>query len=116
VIERNEVVARPQDERGATFWEGRTPEDGRLMPAMSVVEVDRLVRAATRPYPGAFLDTGEGRLRIWAGEPAAGASAGGGLRLPFADGDFIALDYEREERPGGGDVGVITPGAQPRPA
>jgi methionyl-tRNA formyltransferase len=50
-------------------WAGRTPEQGRLDASMRVAEADRLVRAVTRPYPGAFIDIEGRRLRVWAAEP-----------------------------------------------
>ena len=55
----------PQDDTQATVWLGRTPEQGRLELSMPVVEAERLVRAVTRPYPGAFIDLPAGRLRVW---------------------------------------------------
>jgi len=89
---------RPQDEALATYWPGRTAADGRLLPSMSLVEVDRLVRATTRPYPGAFLEQGGQVLRVWAGrvmESRRRASAGG-ILLDFRDGCFEATDYSWE--------------------
>jgi methionyl-tRNA formyltransferase len=43
-----------QDESKATYWEGRTPADGEIKTSMTPDEVDRLIRATTHPYPGAF--------------------------------------------------------------
>ena len=34
---------------------------------MSVNEVDRLVRATTKPYPGAFIIRGDKKVIIWKG-------------------------------------------------
>jgi methionyl-tRNA formyltransferase len=34
---------------------------------MSVIEVDRLVRATTKPYPGAFIIRGDKKVTIWKG-------------------------------------------------
>jgi len=62
------LTFRPQDEKLASVWAGRTPEDGRLLPSMSANAADRLIRAVTRPYPGAFIDLQAGRLRIWKAE------------------------------------------------
>lgn len=82
---------RPQDERQATYWEGRTPADGELRYDMCVSEVERLVRATTKPYPGAFLRL-EGRdLVIWSGKPGMHP---GGVTLHFHDGTFTATTYE----------------------
>ena len=62
------IVAVPQDEARATVWPGRKPEDGRISEEMSVSWVEKLVRATTHPYPGAFWDAPTGkRLRIWEG-------------------------------------------------
>lgn len=86
----------PQDEGEATEWPGRTPEDGRITPNMTVEEADRLVRATTRPYPGAFWDEDSSRLRIWAGQPASQPIDGEGMRIPLADGLFQATEFEWE--------------------
>jgi methionyl-tRNA formyltransferase len=94
----DQITLVPQDDSLATVWPGRTPADGRLYPSMSVLEADRLIRAVTRPYPGAFFDVGRKRLRIWNATPAAFASAREtGVILQFADGELIALDVEEEE-------------------
>ena len=57
---------KKQDESKATYWEGRTPEDGEITQEMSVEEVDRLVRATTHPYPGAFFYDKDGvKVIVW---------------------------------------------------
>lgn len=61
-----------QDHAAATYWERRRPEDGRIDWSAPAVEVDRLVRAVTRPFPGAFTDGGR---VIWRAEPADGIDA-----------------------------------------
>lgn len=47
----------------------RSPEDGRIDWSRSATEIDRLVRAVGRPYPGAFTTLDGKRLFIWAAEP-----------------------------------------------
>jgi len=85
---------RPQDNSRATYWPARTPEDGRILPGMSVVEVDRLVRAVTHPYPGAFVEEGGGITRIWGGRIAGGSKVpAGGKRLILRDGAYDALEW-----------------------
>jgi methionyl-tRNA formyltransferase len=87
---------RPQDDSQATEWPGRTPEDGQIDPTMTVTEVDRLVRATTHPYPGAFWKEQDQMIRIWRG--AIGKSAQpqppNSWRLYLSDGVFDAIDYE----------------------
>lgn len=93
---RGEVPLVPQDEALATEWPGRRPEDGRILPGMSLLEVDRLVRATTRPYPGAYVDVSEEtRMRVWSGsliEPPRGESR----PISMSDGNYFATDFEYE--------------------
>jgi methionyl-tRNA formyltransferase len=86
----------PQDEARASVWPGRTPEDGRIQSAMRVADVERLVRATTHPYPGAFVDGAGGRLRIWRGrigDPHQ-PPAPGHRRIALADGVYDAVEFE----------------------
>ena len=89
------VTLTTQDESDATEWPGRKPEDGAISPDMTPDEADRLVRAVTHPYPGAFWDGAPGRrLRVWSGTPAPGED---GYVIDLADGQYRALDYEWED-------------------
>jgi methionyl-tRNA formyltransferase len=64
---------KEQDESKATYWEGRTPADGEITPEMSIEEVDRLVRATTKPYPGAFyIDDFGNKVIAWSGSKISG--------------------------------------------
>ena len=57
-----------QEESKATYWEGRTPSDGEIKSDMTIEEVDRLVRATTHPYPGAFYFDDDGnKVIVWEG-------------------------------------------------
>ncbi len=80
-----------QDHSQATEWPGRKPSDGLIEPlGMSSLEVDRMVRALTRPYPGAFMKQPDGALlRVWAGH----AGPGDGLRVATADGVYTVTDH-----------------------
>ena len=55
----------PQDNAQATYFGGRTPEDGRINWTQTSVEIFNLIRAVTDPYPGAFTDVGGARLMVW---------------------------------------------------
>jgi len=55
----------PQDESQATYFSGRTPEDGRIAWRETSAQIFNLIRAVTDPYPGAFTDIGGARLVIW---------------------------------------------------
>jgi methionyl-tRNA formyltransferase len=92
------VRAVPQQEEHASVWEGRKPADGRLKATMTVAEVERLVRATTRPYPGAFWQDNGTMLRVWEGKvsDAAEPPGPGVRRLYFSDGAYDLLHYEVE--------------------
>jgi methionyl-tRNA formyltransferase len=92
----DQIVAHPQRESAASIWPGRRPEDGRIEARMTRAEVDRLVRATTRPYPGAFWDAAAGRLRVWAGSKDESEAAGVDIRV--SDGIYHATDFSWEER------------------
>lgn len=87
------VRPQPQNHENATIWPGRRPEDGALLPTMSALEVDRMVRAVTHPYPGAFADVQGERIRVWRGVPQYRPE---GIQLPVASGVYTALNYEWE--------------------
>lgn len=94
-VNSGSVRLTTQDESRATEWQGRTPQDGAISLSMSPDGVDRLVRATTRPYPGAFLDISEeSRLRVWAGS----LDAADELAYPIevVGGVFHATDFEFE--------------------
>lgn len=90
------VKASPQDHAHATEWPGRKPEDGRIDPNGSVFEAERLVRAVTRPYPGAFLDTDRGRMIVWKAEIGVDQLVGGTDTpcIKFHDGILRCLQIE----------------------
>ncbi|MEZ6187829.1 MAG: formyltransferase [Planctomycetota bacterium] len=56
---------REQDEAQATTFGGRRPEDGRIDWSAPSRRIHDLVRAVSRPWPGAFSDGPEGRVRVW---------------------------------------------------
>jgi methionyl-tRNA formyltransferase len=66
----------PQDEAQATYFGGRTPEDGRIVWTQTSAQIFNLIRAVTDPYPGAFTDVGEARLMVWWAEPDSPAARG----------------------------------------
>ncbi|WP_338240823.1 methionyl-tRNA formyltransferase [Aurantiacibacter hainanensis] len=60
-----EPVFTKQDEACATYAARRRPEDGRIDWTAPAREVDRLIRAVGRPYPGAFTTYSGKQLGIW---------------------------------------------------
>jgi len=56
---------RPQDLSQGAYFGGRKADDGRIDWRQNARQIHNLVRAVTRPYPGAFSDFKEGRLILW---------------------------------------------------
>jgi len=89
-LQADSIVGQVQDESRASYWEGRTPADGELYSGMEVAEVDRLVRATTHPYPGAFITENDQKCIIWSGLPGKHQ----GKVIEFADGPYTAIEFE----------------------
>ena len=56
----------PQDHSKATYFGGRKPADGEIDWAKPACQVRNLVRAVTRPYPGAFSFLADKKCFFWA--------------------------------------------------
>ncbi|MGN6602888.1 MAG: methionyl-tRNA formyltransferase, partial [Ginsengibacter sp.] len=58
-------LAVPQDGSKTTEYGKRTPIDGVINWYDSAVEIDKLIRASTKPHPGAFTFYGNFKLTMW---------------------------------------------------
>lgn len=68
---RSGVLPRtPQDHSRATHYGKRTAADGLIDWTASTDAIYRLIRAAGRPYPGAFTWVGGRKVIVWRGRPA----------------------------------------------
>ena len=64
-LERGATPSQPQDHSEATYLAVRRPADGEIDWSQSAEEIERLVRAVTRPFPGAFSRLGEREVVVW---------------------------------------------------
>jgi methionyl-tRNA formyltransferase len=88
----NTLVGDKQDESQATYWEGRKPKDGEIKPKnMTIEQVDRLVRATTKPYPGAFILKDNKKVIVWEGIKDEEIN---GMKISCKDGIFTATKIE----------------------
>ena len=55
----------PQDHSKATYYGGRGPADGQIDWTVAAEQVRNLVRAVTRPYPGAFSHIANEKCVFW---------------------------------------------------
>ena len=68
-LQTNTIVPQKQNEDEATYLLIRRPEDGQIDWKEPVEKVHRLIRAVSRPYPGAFgMYDGEHQIIIWRAE------------------------------------------------
>lgn len=69
LVLENKAPRRKQDETKATYFGARTPADGQIDWTQSCTSVHNLVRAVTRPYPGAFSFLGGRKCFFWTVAP-----------------------------------------------
>jgi len=74
-IKNGTVVGIPQDNSKASYFGGRTPDDGEIDWNQNAEAIYNLVRAVTHPYPGAFTFVGDRKYIFW--KVSSAANAGG---------------------------------------
>jgi len=107
----------PQDHSAATTFGRRSPADGLIEWSRSAWQIYNLVRAVTRPFPGAFTFWGDKRTFVWAARPPSGRRAdaepgtlqgcGAGRVLEVATGKGI-LEILRIQVEGGEETDGVT--------
>ena len=65
LIRSREITLTRQDESRASYFGCRTAADGLIDWHKSAREINKLIRAVTEPYPGAFTFLGERKVTIW---------------------------------------------------
>lgn len=83
------ITPVPQDESKATYTRLLSKEDGRLDWGRDAVYLSRLVRAVN-PWPGAFFDLGDERIKVWEAVPEAGSGTPGRVEALRPDGIVVA--------------------------
>jgi UDP-4-amino-4-deoxy-L-arabinose formyltransferase/UDP-glucuronic acid dehydrogenase (UDP-4-keto-hexauronic acid decarboxylating) len=77
-IKSGTAPREPQDHSKATYFGGRRPEDGEIDWNQTASEVRNLVRAVTRPYPGAFSHMCDRKCLFWMATEIPGSGEGVG--------------------------------------
>ena len=70
----DKLTGIPQDTRQATVWRKRGPDDGKIDWRMSAKSIHNLVRALSRPYPGAHCLLNQTEFKVWKTKVAADSS------------------------------------------
>jgi methionyl-tRNA formyltransferase len=68
-LKRDEWKGAPQAEDKATYYGKRNPEDGLIDWNWGAEKIFALVRAASRPYPGAYTFVDNRKCIVWRAEP-----------------------------------------------
>lgn len=76
----------PQVEALATTFPRRTPGDGAINWSRSAIEIHNLIRAVTRPYPGAFTGLRGEHVFIWKSRLAKAQAVGSPGEVVWSDG------------------------------
>ncbi len=85
---RGEIPRRRNEIENGSYFGGRKPEDGRIDWSAPALEIYNLVRAVTRPYPGAFATVEGAPMLVWRSMPLPAAGASRSL----APGTLVRLD------------------------
>jgi len=71
-LKMGEWQAVAQDDTKATYYGKRSPEDGAIRWDWPAGKIEALVRAASRPYPGAFTFVEGRKMIVWRAEAETG--------------------------------------------
>lgn len=104
------IPRRPQDHSLSTYFGKRSAEDGRIDWTQKARSIHNLIRALTRPYPGAFTFCKNKKLILWKtqvlSESACGKPAGeilayepNNLQIATGSGILQATDFSFEDAP-----------------
>jgi len=112
LLRSGQAPRHPQDHTLASYFGGRTPEDGRIDWGQSATAIYNLMRAVTHPYPGAFTFLNGRKLYVWNGRPLAAPMAapqvpgqitarlpGEGLLVATGEGQFLITQAQWEGEP-----------------
>ncbi|OED36855.1 hypothetical protein AB833_25955 [Chromatiales bacterium (ex Bugula neritina AB1)] len=106
-IKSNSVSYTVQDNSKATYYGKRAPEDGCIDWAVSASSIDRLVRATSAPYPGAYTYGSDVKIIINKSEATTSSTKGvvgrildiceKGFSVQCGDGVLRVIEYHSVE-------------------
>lgn len=105
LIETKNLKPRKQDMSISTYFGRRTPADGLIDWNQNAQTIYNLIRAVTKPFPGAFFEENGKKIIIWRAKvlPTKTQAAAGTTvsKIPYiitaADKDLEILDFEVQE-------------------
>lgn len=67
-FKKNSIESRAQNHEDATYLLKRTPEDGKINWNDSINDIYKLIRASSKPYPGAYSTYKDNKIIFWRAE------------------------------------------------
>ena len=64
-LKKNKVKSLKQRNLESNFWRKRSEVDGKIDWRMDTQSIDNLVKALTKPYPGAYFLFNEKKITVW---------------------------------------------------
>ncbi len=84
-----------QDNSLSSYWPSREPNDGEINLNETIFMAEKLIRATTKPYPGAFVIRKNKKIIIWKARIVDRLICGENNKyLRFKDGILLLEDYE----------------------
>ncbi len=93
-LQSNTVKLVTQNNEQATEWPGRSPYDGEIDLTGSIFNAEKLIRAVTRPYPGAYVTIDGVKIIIWESKIMQTGSINLDKTISFYDGELKLIDYQ----------------------
>ena len=86
LIRERRAPRQVQDHSRSSYFGGRKPDDGRIVWSWPAERVRNLVRAVTKPWPGAFTAARGRKMIVWSVSVATGGGGPAGTLVPAAGG------------------------------
>lgn len=93
-IKSGDILRTPQQDELATYYGKRTAADGLILWNRKTELIHRLIRAAGKPYPGAFTYLGPRRVTVWRARPAEMAGGSSSVRSSSEPGTILERGAE----------------------
>ena len=95
ILKSSELKLIKQDDSLSTYWNAREPKDGEIDLNKSILIAEKLIRATTKPYPGAFVIIKNQKIIIWKAKIVDKVSNLESKFLVFKDGYLLLEEYEQ---------------------
>lgn len=93
-LQSDTIILKKQDKNLASEWPERVAADGEIDLNGSVHDAEKLIRAVTRPYPGAFIVMDKQKFIVWSACVSTNGIPASAIGLKFNDGYLVFQEYD----------------------